>query len=102
METHEAQDAAWTPRARAAVSRWKPVANLKNRLLTRIVVSGSRFWMRHMNTLVTVDEDRLADARAMDQRGQVRAPRSRGWRQSTGDGVPDRAPHTGRMGAYLS
>lgn len=55
--------AAWTPNARAAVARWRPVSSVKNQLLTPLVVHGSRLWMQRLNTLVIEDEAQLLAAR---------------------------------------
>ena len=67
LQTNNGHSAAWTPSAPAAVARFKPVASLKNRLLTHLVVWGARFWMQRMNTLVTVKEAQLTLARDSDR-----------------------------------
>ena len=63
--TPTAPDDPWTPAARAAVARWKPVASVKNRVMARCVAGTSRLWMTRANALVVHDGERLRDARSI-------------------------------------
>ncbi len=67
-ELHRSDSAAWTQAARESVARWKPVSSTKNKLLTPLVILGTRLWMQCFNTLVIEDRSRLASARK-DGRG---------------------------------